>query len=171
MDGGMTRRGIKGKRRGGAIGWGFQVMLIPLIYLISGWRWSLFTSDVPLLGKTDERTGEREREVKMKEYQKENKRDRGGEWLRFPGLVVGCLERSAATPLSAVMRSVVDGPLIFLLAPPFPPVSWARGTKAEPSPCSGRLIQYLIGWIMFGSATVSYSRAVNAYRLRKQGCP
>lgn len=59
MDGGMTRRGIKGKR-GATIGWGFQVMLIPLIYLISGWRWSLFTSDVPLLGKTDERTGGRE---------------------------------------------------------------------------------------------------------------
>lgn len=51
-------------------------MLIPLIYLISGWRWSLFTSDVPLLGKTDERTGDRERVLKMDEYQKENKRDR-----------------------------------------------------------------------------------------------
>lgn len=40
MDGGMRRRDIKGKWRGGTIGWGFQVMLIPLIYLISGWRWS-----------------------------------------------------------------------------------------------------------------------------------
>lgn len=34
---------------------GFQVMLIPLIYLISGWRWSLFTSDVSLLEQTEER--------------------------------------------------------------------------------------------------------------------
>lgn len=98
-------------------------MLIPLIYLISGWRWSLFTSDVPLLGKTDERTGERARVLKMDEYQKENKRDRIAE---VSGLVVGWLERGATTPLSAVMRSVVDGPLIFLLAPPFPPVSGAQ---------------------------------------------
>lgn len=34
---------------------GFQVMLIPLIYLISGWRWSLFTSDASLLEETDEK--------------------------------------------------------------------------------------------------------------------
>lgn len=34
MDGGMRRKDIKGK--GGTIGLGFQVMLIPLIYLISG---------------------------------------------------------------------------------------------------------------------------------------
>jgi len=47
---------------GGTIGWGFQVMLIPLIYLISGWRRALFTSDVPLLGKTDERERETEKE-------------------------------------------------------------------------------------------------------------
>lgn len=29
---------------GGTIGWGFQVMLMLIIYLISGWRWALFTS-------------------------------------------------------------------------------------------------------------------------------
>ena len=52
MDGGMRRRDIKGKWRGGTIGLGFQVMLIPLIYLISGWRWALFTSDGPLPEKT-----------------------------------------------------------------------------------------------------------------------
>lgn len=40
---------------GGTIGLGFQVMLIPLIYLISGWRWSLFTSDASLLEETDEK--------------------------------------------------------------------------------------------------------------------
>lgn len=40
---------------GGTIGLGFQVMLIPLIYLISGWRWALFTSDVPLLDETEDR--------------------------------------------------------------------------------------------------------------------
>lgn len=37
-------------------------MLIPLIYLISGWRWALFTSDVPLLGKTAEAKGDGEGE-------------------------------------------------------------------------------------------------------------
>lgn len=68
----MRRRGIKGKWKGGGgtIGWGFQVMLIPLIYLISGWRWALFTSDVPLLGKTDEREGSREREWRMSENER-----------------------------------------------------------------------------------------------------
>ncbi len=77
---------------GGTIGWGFQVMLIPLIYLISGWRWALFTSDVPLLGKTDEREGNREREwwgwVRMNGYQKmeqERQRRRIAEWFPGPG--------------------------------------------------------------------------------------
>lgn len=37
--------GILKGSRGGTIGLGFQVMLITLIYLISGWRWALFTSD------------------------------------------------------------------------------------------------------------------------------
>lgn len=78
--------------------------------------------------------------MKMDEYQKENK--------RFPGPVVGWLEQGAATPLSAVMRSVVDGPLMVLSAPPFSPVSGARARGIEPerslneaSPCSGRLIE------------------------------
>lgn len=48
-------------------------MLIPLIYLISGWRWALFTSDVPLLGKADERERNRERTVRTEEYQKRRK--------------------------------------------------------------------------------------------------
>lgn len=39
------------------IGWGFQVMLILLIYLINGWHGALFTSDAPLLGETE---GERD---------------------------------------------------------------------------------------------------------------
>lgn len=49
MDGGMRRRGTKGKWMvvvGVTIGCGFQAMLILLIYLISGWRWALFTSDM-----------------------------------------------------------------------------------------------------------------------------
>lgn len=46
---------LKGSWGGGTIGLGFQVMLIPLIYLISGWRWSLFTSDASLLEETDEK--------------------------------------------------------------------------------------------------------------------
>lgn len=88
----MRRRGTKGKWRrvGGTIGWGFQVMLIPLIYLISGWRWALFTSDVPLLGKTEERGGETEGEngedERMNEYQKTERgrqRRRLADW--FPG--------------------------------------------------------------------------------------
>ena len=52
---------------GCTIGWGFQVMLIMLIYLISGWRWALFTSNVPLQGWTEEREGKRERMVEMSE--------------------------------------------------------------------------------------------------------
>lgn len=92
----MRRRGIKGKG-GGTIGWGFQVMLIPLIYLISGWRWALFTSDVPLLGKADEREKERERTVRTEEYQKkkrkrEQERRRRKTEERLPGLVVGWME-------------------------------------------------------------------------------
>lgn len=60
MDGGMRRRGIKEKKGGVTIGWGFQVMLIPLIYLISGWQRPLFTSDVPARrGARDEREGEK----------------------------------------------------------------------------------------------------------------
>lgn len=79
---------LKGSGGGGTIGWGFQVMLIPLIYLISGWRWALFTSDVPLLEKTDERETEREwwGWVRMSEYQKteqERQRRRIADW--FPG--------------------------------------------------------------------------------------
>lgn len=51
----MRGMDIKGKWKEGSvtIGLGFQVMLIPLIYLISDWLWALFTSDVPLSrGKT-----------------------------------------------------------------------------------------------------------------------
>lgn len=44
----------------------------------------------------------------------------------FPGPVVGWLERGVTAPLEAVMRSVVDGPLIGLLAPPLLPVSGAE---------------------------------------------
>lgn len=40
---------------------------------------------------------------------------------------MGRLERGAITALSAVMRSVVDGPLMVLSAPPFSPVPRARG--------------------------------------------
>lgn len=40
---------------------------------------------------------------------------------------MGRLERGAITALSAVMRSVVDGPLMVLSAPPFSPVPEARG--------------------------------------------
>lgn len=39
--------------------------------------------------------------------------------------MVGWLERGLTAPLEAVMRSVVDGPLIGLLAPPLSPVSGA----------------------------------------------
>lgn len=75
-------------------------MLIPLIYLISGWRWALFTSDVPLLGKADEREKQRERTVRREEYQKERKKERKREQERrrrkteegLPGLVVGWME-------------------------------------------------------------------------------
>lgn len=72
-------------------------MLIPLIYLISGWRWALFTSDVPLLGKADEREKERERTVRTEEYQKkkrkrEQERRRRKTEERLPGLVVGWME-------------------------------------------------------------------------------
>lgn len=79
MDGGMRRRGIKGKRRrrGVTIGWGFQVMLIPLIYLISGWQWALFTSDVPLLGETDERGKNRGRADRYQKIESEQERQRG----------------------------------------------------------------------------------------------
>lgn len=68
----------------------------------------------------------REGERESVENGRVSKREQETESLRFPGLVVGWLERGATTPLSAVMRSVVDGPLIFLLAPPFPPVSGAQ---------------------------------------------
>ena len=71
-------------------------MLIPLIYLISGWRWALFTSDVPLLGKTDERERKREREMERGNgedewewtgIRKQNKRHRRriAEWFPGPG--------------------------------------------------------------------------------------
>lgn len=60
MDGGIRRRGIKRKKGGVTIGWGFQVMLIPLIYLISGWQGPLFTSDVlARRGVRDENKGEK----------------------------------------------------------------------------------------------------------------
>lgn len=120
-------------------------MLILLIYLISGWRWSLFTSDVPLLGKTDERTGEREREraLKMDEYQKENKRDRIAE-VSGPG---GGMAGARCDYTSQRCNEVRCGWTFDI--PPGSTFSTclrrlecrARGTKPEPSPCSGRLIE------------------------------
>lgn len=105
-------------------------MLIPLIYLISGWRWALFTSDVPLLGKTDERTGAREwwkwTSIKKRAEETEEENSRGP-----LGPVAGRLEQGAAAPLSAVMRPVVDGPFILILAPPLPPVSGAQKAGAK----------------------------------------
>lgn len=41
----------------------------------------------------------------------------------FPGPGMGWLERGVTAPLEAIMRSVVDGSLIGLLAPPVLPIS------------------------------------------------
>lgn len=63
---------------GGTIGWGFQVMLIPLIYLISGWRWALFTSD----GETENGGREQWQWMKKSEYKETENEDEGvaGRW-------------------------------------------------------------------------------------------
>lgn len=122
-------------------------MLIPLIYLISGWRWALFTSDVPLLGKADERTGVRERR-KWTSIKKRTT-EAGAEWLRFPGPGAGNgWSEVLPQPLSAVMRPAVVGPLIVLWAPPCSPVSGARArgiqsgqSLNEAPPCPGPLIE------------------------------
>lgn len=88
MDGWMRRRGIKGKRRGVTIGWGFQVMLILLIYLISVWHWTLFTSDMPLLGQTDKREKQRESSENV-QVSKENERHERRIAEGVPDMVLG----------------------------------------------------------------------------------
>lgn len=64
-------------------------MLIPLIYLISGWQWALFTSDVPLLGETDERGGNRGRADRYQKIESKQERQRRRVAEGFPGLKVG----------------------------------------------------------------------------------
>lgn len=71
-----------------------------------------------------ERETERERMERTDTFQKENEtccRRRVAEG--FLGPVMGWLERGVTAPLEAIMRSVVDGSLIGLLAPPLLPIS------------------------------------------------
>lgn len=66
------------------------------------------------------RENERVSENRTTEMEKEDGR------VVLGGRMVGWLERAVTAPLEAVMRSVVDGLLIGLLAPPLSPVSGAR---------------------------------------------
>lgn len=68
MDGGGVRRKDIKKKKGGTIGLGFQVMLIPLIYLISGWRWALFTSDEDTGNQEENGEDERRTERRIRRW-------------------------------------------------------------------------------------------------------